>query len=111
MMQTPYPSSHDGIPQSLPGHDIASYPIIHHDAVDATFVACDPLHKDAVLARYSALGWTVENVDEEDVQDVQARRAMHLLLEAWNAADRSGNTDLAEKIGGLYHDLDRAPRF
>lgn len=106
-MQTPFPTSRDSIPQSLPGADIASYPIIHQAAVAATYVACDPLHKDVVLARYADLGWQVENVTEEDYRNVQARRAYLLLMDAWEAADRAGQADLARKLGGMVHDMDR----
>lgn len=100
MIQTPYPARVE-VPQSLPGADIASFPIIHQDAVDATYVACDPLHKDVVLAAYAAVGWQVENVTEDDYRNVMARRARELLLEAWTAAEKSGDTQLTAKVRPL----------
>lgn len=102
---TPEFPSKDGIPTSLPGCDIASYPMIHEGACYATYVACDPLHKDAVLARYAALGWT--EATDEDYRNMNGRRARLLLLEAWDAMEKSGEATLADEVGRLFHKADR----
>lgn len=105
MMQTPYPSR-DELFAQLPVHpagaDIASYPIIHQAASDATYVACHPGDKDIVLAAYADLGWQVENVTDEDFRNMQARRATMLLLDAWAAAEASGQAHMTADIRNLF---------
>jgi hypothetical protein len=109
MMNTPYPNRDElfaRLPVSPAGCDIESYPIIHQAAVDATYVACNPARKDAVLAAYAELGWQVDNVTDDDYRNMQARRVEALLLDAWSAAEGSGSKALTDRVRSLYYEVE-----
>lgn len=110
MMNTPFPSRDAifaAIPVSPAGADIDSFPIIHQAAVDSTYVACNPANWPVIREFYRAEGWQVDNVTDEDYRNMQARRVHALLLDAWSAAEGSGDSALTAKVRGLFMEVDR----